>query len=80
MFFKYKLNSIYRRYRLSNRISFLDLPVMRLYNFCVFRQVLCVMFSDFEHYFIYIRASRFCELASFYQKMERLDKVKDKLV
>jgi hypothetical protein len=78
--FKHKLNSTHRRYRLSNRISFLDLPVIRLYDFCVLRQVLYIIFSDSEHYFTYIRVNRFCELIPLYQKIKRLNKVKDKLI
>jgi hypothetical protein len=38
------------------------------------------MSSDSEHCFTCMRASRFCELAPPYQKIERLDKVKDKLI
>jgi len=38
------------------------------------------MFSDSEHYSTCIRANRSCELTPFYQKIERLNKVKDKLV
>jgi hypothetical protein len=64
--FKYKFNSTYRRYRLSDRISFLDLPVICPYNFYVFRQVFYIMSSDSEHYFIYMRANRSCELAPLY--------------
>ena len=80
MFSKYRFNSTYRRHRLSDRISSLGLPVIRFYDFCVFRQVLCVIFSDSEYYFIYMRAGRSCELALPYQEMERLNKIKDKLI
>jgi hypothetical protein len=78
--FKHKLNNTHRRHRLFNRISFLDLPVMRPCDFCVLRQILYIMSSDSEHYSTCVRVGRSCELAPSYQEIKRLDKVEDKLI
>jgi hypothetical protein len=38
------------------------------------------MSSDSEYCVSYVRANRVCELASSYQKMKRLNKIKDRLI
>jgi hypothetical protein len=53
---------------------------MRLCNFCINRQILYVTFSNLEYCVIYLRVNHFYELTLPYQKIERLNKVEDRLI
>jgi hypothetical protein len=71
--------STLRRYLKADRVLRTDYPAMRACDFCISRNVLCVISTGSKHCEQCYRFNRRCELFPPYTKIERLTDKDEKL-
>jgi hypothetical protein len=77
---QYRISNFYRRFRLTDRIFLEGSPVIRFCSFYVFKDIFYVTLEFSEYCTECIRTYRQYELASSYTEINRLNRLKEKLI